>query len=238
MPTYLYGMRGGGPAVLMYTESEAVLQQPGLPAVTLRQETDFPSTGAVTIHVHPERAAEFALHLRIPPYAEGAKVRVGEGEPETVQEGEFAVIEREWQAGDTVKLYLPFTLSCQANDHTLAIVRGPLVYAYFQDAQTDPAVFHRRRGLYPEDAILSIDPARIEESVQEEPAIQGLLGPALRVPGFARSRAPVFATPDGNAPLPGREEQSLLMHPFADQGAIRGVYRVFMEYTKPSARVT
>ena len=233
MPTYLYGVRDGAPAVLMYTESQAVLQPSGLPAITLRQETDFPSTGAVTIHVQPEQAAEFALHLRIPPYAEGAKVRVGDGEPKPVQAGDFAVVEREWQAGDTVKLYLPFPVSCQGNEHTLAIVRGPLVYAYFQDAQADPVVFHHRRGLYPEDAILSVDPDQIEKSVQEEPASEGLLGPALRVPGFVRSRAPVFATPDGNAPLPGRQEQSLLLHPFADQGAIRGIYRVFMEYTKP-----
>ena len=147
-----------------------------------------------------------------------------------LQTGDFTVIEREWQAGDTVKLYLPFPLSCQANEHTLAIVRGPLVYAYFQDAQADPAKFHWCRGLYPEDAVLSVDPERLEESVQEEPAPDGLLGPVLRVPGFVRSRAPVFATPGGNTSLPGRQEQSLLLHPFADQGAIRGVYRVFMDY--------
>jgi hypothetical protein len=148
-----------------------------------------------------------------------------------VQAGDFAVIEREWQAGDTVKLYLPFRLSCQSNEHTLAVVRGPLVYAYFQDAQADPVVFHRRRGLYPEDVVLEVESERIGECVQEEPASDGLLGPALRVPGFVRSRAPVFATPDGNAPLPARQEQSFLLHPFADQGAIRGIYRVFMEYS-------
>jgi hypothetical protein len=219
----------------MFTESQAVLQPSGLPTVTLRQETDFPSTGVVTIHVEPDQAAKFALHLRIPPYAEGAQVRVGDGEPEPAQAGDFTTIEREWQTGDTVKLTLPFPLSCQANEHALVIVRGPLVYAYFQDAQADPVVFHHRRGLYPEDAILSVDPERIEESVQEEPASEGLLGPALRVPGFVRARAPVFATPDGNSQLAGRQEQSFLMHPFADQGAIRGVYRVFMAYARPTA---
>jgi DUF1680 family protein len=230
MPTYLYGMCDDGPAVLMYTESEAVLQPSGLPAITLRQETDFPSTGTVTIHVRPEQAAEFVLHLRIPPYAEGAKVCVGDGEPEPAQAGGFTSIEREWQAGDTVKLTMPFSLSCQANEHMLAIVRGPLVYAYFQDAQAEPAKFHWCRGLYPEDAVLSVDPERLAESVQEEPAPEGLLGPVLRVPGFVRPKAPVFATSDGNALLPGRREQSFLLHPFADQGAIRGVYQVFVDY--------
>ena len=103
------------------------------------------------------------------------------------------------------------------------------------DVQADPVVFHRRRGLYPEDVILEVEPERIGESVQEEPGSDGLLGPALRVPGAVRSRAPVFATPDGNAPLASRQEQSFLLHPFANQGAIRGIYRVFMDYIKPDA---
>lgn len=78
--------------------------------------------------------------------------------------------------------------------------------------------------------MLSVDPERLAESVQEEPAPKALLGPVLRVPGFVRPKAPVFATSDGNALLPGRREQSFLLHPFADQGAIRGVYQVFMDY--------
>ena len=246
MPTYLYGVRNGGPAVLMYTESQATLRPPGLPAITLRQETDFPSSGMVTIHVHPEQTAEFSLHLRIPPYATGAEVRVGEGEPArpgfvpptrgyAARAGDFVAIEREWKAGDSVRLSLPFQVSCQANEHTLAVTRGPLVYAYFQDAQADPVVFHHRRGLYPEDVVLRIDPDQPGNSIQEEPTHAGPLGPALRVAGLIQPRAPIFASPDANSQLPGRQEQSLLLYPFVNQGAIRGEYRVFMEYagTKP-----
>jgi DUF1680 family protein len=234
MPTYLYGVRGGSPAVLMVTESQATLRLPGLPAVTLRQETDFPSTGVVTVHVRPEQMVRFALHLRIPPYAHGATVRVGDGEPVPAQAGDFVVIEREWKAGDSVELSLPLQVTCQANDHALALVRGPLVYAYFQDAQADPVKFHWCRGLYPEDVVLHANPAQPGDSVQEEPAGDGLLGPALRVAGYSRSRAPLFALSDANSKLPGCQEQSLLLLPFANQGAIRGEYRVFMEYTRSS----
>jgi DUF1680 family protein len=243
MPTYLYGVRNGGPAVLTYTESQVTLRPPGLPAITLRQETDFPSSGMVTIHVDPERMAEFSLHLRIPPYATGAEVRVGDGEPARpgcvaragapARAGDFVVIEREWKAGDSVQLSLPFQVSCQANEHTLAVTRGPLVYAYFQDAQADPVVFHRyHRGLYPGDVVLRIDPDQPGNDLQEEPAPDGLLGPALRVGGVIRARAPVFASPDANTQLPERQEQSLLLLPFANQGAIRGEYQVFMEYAR------
>jgi len=233
MPTYLYGLRDGSPAVLLYTESQAVLRPPGLPAIVLRQETDFPSTGNVTIHVQPEQTARFALHLRIPPYAAGAEVRVGDGAPAPAPAGDFVVVEREWKAGDSVALSLPFQVTCQANDHALALVRGPLVYAYFQDAQADPVKFHWCRGLYPEDVILHTDPARPGDGVQEEPAGDSLLGPALRVTGHIRSREPVFTSSAANLQLPGRQEQSFVLLPFANQGAIRGEYRVFVEYTRP-----
>jgi len=229
MPTYLYGVRNGDPAVLMYTESQVTLRLPGRPPIALRQETDFPSTGKVTIHVRPEQTARFALHLRIPPYATGAEVRVGDGEPAPAQAGDFVVVEREWKAGDSVELSLPFRVTCQANDHALALVRGPLVYAYFQDAQADPVKFHWCRGLYPEDVILHANPVRPGDSVQEEPAGDGLLGPALRVTGHIRSREPMFASSAANSQLSGRQEQSFLLYPFVNQGAIRGEYRVFME---------
>jgi len=229
MPTYLYGMRDGSPAVLMYTESQAALHPPGSPAITLRQETDFPSSGEVTIHVQPEQAARFALHLRIPHYAEGARAQVGDGESVPATAGDFMVIEREWNPGDSVRLSLPFPLTCQTNEYACALVRGPLVYAYFQDAQVDHVVFHGRRGLYPEDIILHVDPERPDGTVQEVAAPKGLLGPALRVMGHVRARPPIFASPRANAELPGREEQSLLLLPFVNQGAVRGEYRVFME---------
>jgi DUF1680 family protein len=235
MPTYLYGLRDGAPAVLLYSESKATLRVPELPAVTLCQETDFPSSGEVTITVQTERAARFPLHLRIPPYAQGATVQLGDERSLVAQAGDFLVIEREWKPGDVVRLSLPFPLTCQANDHVTALVRGPLVYAFFQDAQADPVVFHRHRGGFPEDSVLIIDPDQPGTSVQDEPARDGLLGPALCVPGYIQSRAPMFASSGANSDLPGRQKQTLLLLPFANQGAIRGEYRVFMEYVESTA---
>jgi hypothetical protein len=229
MPTYLYGVRNGDPAVLMYTESQVTLRIPGRPAIILRQETDFPSSGEVTVHVRPERATRFALHLRVPAYAAGAQAQVGDGKPIPAAAGDFLVIEREWNPGDSVRLSLPLPLTCQAHEHACALVRGPLVYAYFQDAQVDRAVFHGRRGLYPEDVILHVNPDQPASAIQEEAAPEGLLGPALRVVGHVRARPPIFASSQANAKLPRYQEQSLLLLPFVNQGTIRGEYRVFME---------
>lgn len=232
MPLYLYGVCDGSPAVLMYTESQVTFSLPGLPPIALQQETSFPSAGQVTITVRPAHPARFALYLRIPPYAAGATARVNDEPAVQAKEGDFLLIEREWKSGDRVHLSLPFPVVCQANEHVMAITRGPLVYAYFQDAQADPGTFRGHfRGVYPEDVVLRVDPARLAESVQEEPASAGLLGPVLRVDGFVRSRAPIFATDAANRRLPRREEHSLVLLPFVNQGAIRGEYRVFMGYT-------
>ncbi|MBI1298554.1 hypothetical protein GC175_26775 [bacterium] len=229
MPTYLYALRHNGPAVLMYSESGGVLRPEGLPAVTLRQETNFPVSGNVTIHVDPESPATFALHLRIPPYAAGATARIGD---ETVygEEGDFLVIERQWLPGDRVELTLPFAVSVQADDSIAAVSRGPLTYAYFQDAQADPMIFHWRRGLYPEDVVLQIDPSH--PAVTEEVVDGNLIGPAIHVAAQVKARAPIFSTAAGNAKLPPTETQTVRLLPFVNQGAVRGEYQVFIDYQK------
>jgi hypothetical protein len=162
-------------------------------------------------------------------------VQVGDGEPQTAQAGDFLVIEREWKRGDTVKLSLPFPLTCQANGHVAALTRGPLVYAYFQDVQTDPVILRGHHGRFPGDVTMAIDPNRPDSNIQEEPAQEDLLGPLLRVPGHVKPQAPMFASSDVNSALPGQQGEMFLLLPFANQGAIRGEYRVFMEYTDPSA---
>jgi DUF1680 family protein len=225
MPTYLYGLWNGEPAVLMYTDSQARYDTPG---VTIRQETDFPASGEVKLHIQPDQPVRFALHLRIPPYAQGASVQVNGETAASVTPGSFAVIEREWQLGDTLQLHLPFSITAQANRQVAALVRGPLVYGYFQKAQPDPVVFAGRRGVFPEDVVMHLDPR--QPSVQETPAPAGLLGPALLVPGHIKPQVPMFAQEAGNAQLETQRETQLLLLPFANQGATRGDYQVFLNY--------
>ncbi|MBC8444735.1 MAG: hypothetical protein H8D77_01280, partial [Chloroflexi bacterium] len=46
-------------------------------------------------------------------------------------------------------------------------------------------------------------------------------------------RAPMFASAAANAQLADPQEQSFLLLPFANQGAIRGEYGVFVDYLRP-----
>jgi uncharacterized protein len=228
MPTYLYGLRNNCPTVLMYTASEALLQPQGLPPVRLSQETTFPSDGTVTIRVDLDQSAVFALHLRIPPYAAGATAQVNDEQMLAAPAGEFLAIERTWAPGDRVTLSLPLPICVHSGGPTLAISRGPLVYGYFQDAQADPMIFEERRGLYPEDVAVFLPTDQMAQVLVEEPAADGLLGPAIRVRAVTQGRDPIFAQPTANAALPQTEEQTVVLLPFANQGAVRGEYRVFM----------
>jgi len=217
----------------MYTESEATLHPTGLPSLKLRQETTFPSDGEVIIHVDPASPARFPLHLRIPPYAEGALAQTNNGEQIPAPAGDFLTIEREWQPGDQIKLSLPMPLRCQANDYSTAVVRGPLVYAYFQNAQSDSGIIYQlHQGLYPADALLELDPNQPGDSVSQEAAQDGLLGPLLKVPGRILMQAPMFADNQGNAEIAPSHQESLVLLPFVNQGAIGGDYRVFMAYER------
>lgn len=230
MPTYLYGSLDGAPTALLYTQSEALMNIPGLPPLRLRQETDYPSVGEVTLHVEPETPSRFPLHLRIPHYAAGASIQVGTEDPMKAQAGNFAVLERQWQAGDQVKISFPLSLRAQTNDRWAAIQRGPLVYAYFQSAQHDPVVYYGRRGQFPSDITLSLDPLDPDATIIEEPAQAEMLGPVLRVKATVEAKAPIFAQPAGNADLPPAGSETICLLPFANQGAIRGDYAVFTEY--------
>jgi len=233
MPTFLYGLRDGDPAVFIFTDSEASLELPDQTEVTIRQETEYPSQGQVKITLFPEQSARFALHLRIPPFSKGATYRVNAGDVVDAASGEFLLIEREWQPGDVVALDLPMPLSVQANEHLAAIVRGPLVYCLFQDAQDKKGTIYWHRGIYPEDNQLSLDVTHPQNGIQEESAPDNMLGPALRVGGRILPRAPMFSTPQANDQVLSSEKQSLLLLPFANQGAIRGPYRIFNHFRKP-----
>ena len=65
--------------------------------------------------VKTSRAAEFAVKLRIPAWAEGASVSVN-GKREAASAGIFARVEREWKNGDRIELELPLKTRLEAMD--------------------------------------------------------------------------------------------------------------------------
>ncbi len=98
--------------------------------VSLTQKGDYPYEPHVQLEVKTSRAAEFAVNLRIPAWAEGASVSVN-GKREAVLAGTFVTVSREWKNGDRIEVELPLKARLDALDpqhaDTVALMVGPLV---------------------------------------------------------------------------------------------------------------
>jgi DUF1680 family protein len=94
--------------------------------------TDYPYAGAVALTVHTSTPRTFTVNLRIPTWAQGARVAVnGKRIEPAISSGTFAAIRREWRSGDRIELELPLPLRLQPIDaehpNVVALLAGPLV---------------------------------------------------------------------------------------------------------------
>jgi hypothetical protein len=77
----------------------------------------------------PSHPSRFPLHLRIPGWAEGARLLVNSIPQSAPQAGTFYRLEREWRSGDMVTLDLPLKIRVSAGHLGLiSIYRGPLLF--------------------------------------------------------------------------------------------------------------
>lgn len=107
LPGAAYGVtRDGAAAVNLLGQGRARLELPAIGQLILRQDGAYPFDGPLTLTVEPEQATTFAIDLRIPVWASGARIDVG-GETIPGEPGTYTRVTRHWQAGDTVVLHLP-----------------------------------------------------------------------------------------------------------------------------------
>ena len=102
-------------------------------AVTLMQETNYPWDGKITFIV--KNGAAFKLALRIPAWAENYTFKVNNSEVKAPVVNGYAVLEYNWQSGDTVVLDLPMKAQfiganplIREDRGKVAVQRGPVVY--------------------------------------------------------------------------------------------------------------
>lgn len=105
--------------------------------VRIEVEGNYPANGEVNIRIHAEQPTAFPIRLRIPAWAKDAKAAIG-GENFFADEGTYLTLERTWQEGDEVRLTLPMDVRTEKWYHqSVAVVRGPLLYALPVEAQWD-----------------------------------------------------------------------------------------------------
>ncbi len=123
-----------GLAAVAYAPSEATFRSHDVP-VKVTLDTDYPFRETLDLTVSAERTVSFPLVLRVPGWADGATIRVGDESPRPMEAGTFHRVERRWDGGSTsVTVHLPMRprVTVRYND-AVAVERGPLVYSLLLD---------------------------------------------------------------------------------------------------------
>ena len=100
----------------------------------LAVDTAYPWQGQVQIAINRAPAGRFCLRVRIPSWASGASAMIS-GQELDARPGEYLVLERQFNAGEVLNLYLPMPVRTvysnpriADNAGRVAIARGPLIY--------------------------------------------------------------------------------------------------------------
>ncbi|GAB1416365.1 glycoside hydrolase family 127 protein [Paludibacter sp.] len=116
--------------VNLFIPSELTWKEKGL---KVRQETNFPEDGKVSLILNVEKPAKLALNFRYPAWANNVEVKVNGKKVKVKQQpSSYIVVERAWKSGDKVEINYPMSLQVdEANDNpdVFAVKYGPLVLA-------------------------------------------------------------------------------------------------------------
>ncbi|MBN2316521.1 MAG: glycoside hydrolase family 127 protein [Sedimentisphaerales bacterium] len=147
LPTWMYSKRDDSVYVNLFIGSTVTVEDVAGTDVTMIQATDYPWSGKVSITINPERSTRFSVNVRVPnrnvselytsvPNANGmTSISVnGSSIQPTIEKG-YAVITRNWKAGDKIDLVLPMKIQrikgddkIEATAERVALRYGPLVY--------------------------------------------------------------------------------------------------------------
>ena len=129
---YAYAADDGGVWTGLYGDSEARFALKNGASFVLRQETDYPFDGRITFRVTESNGVPFALHLRVPAWAEGAFLTVG-GQRTALEAGAYAAVDA--GQGFSCVLSLPAAPRLTVGSGMIeedrgraAVEAGPLVY--------------------------------------------------------------------------------------------------------------
>jgi DUF1680 family protein len=160
--SYVYSADEETLVVNLYVGSEARLTLGGAD-VTVAQHGDAPWGGSQVLRVGiADGRARFSVRLRVPGWAEGARVRVAGEEASPADPDGFVTLFREWVDGDVIEVDLPVEARrvwadprVESTTGRVAIARGPIVYcaeAVDNGAGLDFVVLPRTADLVAESA--------------------------------------------------------------------------------------
>ncbi|MDO6641873.1 glycoside hydrolase family 127 protein [Shewanella sp. 5_MG-2023] len=133
---WAYSMADNGVYVNLYGGNQLNSQMLDGSSIKLTQDTDYPWKGLVKLTVEECREQAFEIALRIPGWAQGATITVnGEVLNIATTPATYALINRNWQAGDVVIIDIPMEATfieghprIEEVRNQVAVKRGPIVY--------------------------------------------------------------------------------------------------------------
>jgi len=133
---YAYSMSDEGIWINLYGSNVLDTHLSDGTPVKLRQQTDYPWEGMVRITMENTPQREISLFLRIPGWAEDARVMVNDKMVgRELKSEQYFEIRRTWSAGDRIELVLPMSAHLleahpmvEETRNQAAVRRGPIVY--------------------------------------------------------------------------------------------------------------
>jgi uncharacterized protein len=102
--------------------------------IELTQATRYPTDGQIEIKLHLMKKERLNLQLRIPAWSEDTRVAVNGEEMAGILSGRYLSLEREWQNGDEVRLWLDMSPHVWIGEreacNKASVYLGPLLMVY------------------------------------------------------------------------------------------------------------
>jgi len=120
-----------GPVINLYSEGKWSQKLKSGNNLTISQETNYPETNEIIIHLDLPKPEHFTLSLRIPEWGKNTSLLVND-EPINCQPGAYAQVKREWKKGDRIRIEMDLRgriIRAPGSLNHLAVMRGPVVLA-------------------------------------------------------------------------------------------------------------
>ncbi len=142
IPTWTYVTSADGIYVNLFIGSTINVERVAGTDVQMMQRTDYPWNGKVAITINPKQTKKFTVFVRVPdrttselytpePKVSGLKSLAVNGKEIAAKvENGYAVITREWRAGDKIDLELPMEIQVVKADEHIAADRGRIALRY------------------------------------------------------------------------------------------------------------
>lgn len=124
---------GNGLAAVLYGPSEISFTPDNAEnPVTIKEETRYPFSDEIRFHFSGANASSFPLTLKIPVWCNNPEIKINNQSINFTKNDNNAVtIERTWEDGDEIILYLPMKIQLDFNDYAemVSVNRGPILYS-------------------------------------------------------------------------------------------------------------